>query len=337
MKWMLVRITTSSQAVDAFNDRLLSEGAKGISVTDPADIAAILNDPESLSYAEEGYLDSLGDEAVINAYFQMDEKGIILIPGEPGNNSIYPQTESMKISMGELNELLRDITMHIGEFLDISPGKITLEEIDEEDWADGWKKFYRPIKISDHIVIVPSWEEYVAENGEKVISLDPGSAFGTGSHATTAMCAQMLDETLYERNDIEKVLDLGCGSGILSILCCKLSNARVDALDIDPSAVKVARENCAVNKVEDMVNVREGAVTDVLDEKYDIVAANIIADVIKSIAIHIPEILKPGGVFIASGIIADRKDEIIKAYESLDLRLLDEKIRDEWTTLKFVK
>lgn len=317
MKWVEAQIKTTSEACDAIYEKLVELGADGISTEDPLDIARIINDPDSLSYADPGYIKSLGNIAIVKGYFSL------------GKDFSYQKRELEKKIKNELN--------HVGKFLDISPGELSWKFIDENQWINGWKKYYHPFKISEHIVIVPSWEEYFPLEGEKTVLLDSGSAFGTGSHATTAMCARMLDDILFQNEKKQKILDLGCGSGILSIISAKLSYSQIDAMDIDPIAVKTAKDNCAMNKVEKFIKVSCGEITDISTKKYDIIVANIIADVILSIAKYIPLKLNDKGIFIAGGIILDRKIEILNAYKDSGLRLVDEVIENDWVTLKFQK
>ncbi|MHB8964153.1 MAG: 50S ribosomal protein L11 methyltransferase, partial [Saccharofermentanales bacterium] len=207
--------------------------------------------------------------------------------------------------------------------------------VEDEDWAHSWKKYYSPFKISARTVITPSWEHYTPQEGETVIQLDPGSAFGTGSHATTSMCAELLDAELLKRSGGASVLDLGCGSGILSVIAAKLGAAHVDAVDIDPVAVGVATDNCRINGVLDKVHPIRGEISSLQGSRYDIVVANIIADVIRVIAADVPPLLNKGGVFITSGIINAKSDMVLAACIEAGMKFISKRETDDWVALKF--
>jgi ribosomal protein L11 methyltransferase len=207
----------------------------------------------------------------------------------------------------------------------------------DEDWANCWKKYYQTLRISDRAVICPSWETYEPRQGEVLISLDPGSAFGTGTHATTAMCAQLLDKELRMREGEVRVLDLGCGSGILSVIAAKLGAAAVDAVDIDQIAVDVASENCRINHVQETVHCKKGEIQNIGEAPYQIILANIIADVIASIAPDVPERLTADGIFITSGIINTKKERVLEACSQVGLVKTAEMEKDDWIAFVFKK
>lgn len=315
MKWLEITIDTTSEASDALYEKLESIGARGAAVEDPSEIAAIVNAPGSLSYADEGYLDSLGDRVHIRAYF------------------VFPESE---ILVREITDKVREAVADVGEFLDIGNADVSVRVIEEEDWANSWKKHFKPLRISLRTMICPSWDTCDTQDGvELIVKLDPGSAFGTGDHATTAMCAELLDNELASRETNRTVLDLGCGSGILSVIAAGLGAQKVDALDIDPVAVSVAKENCRVNNVLEIVNIETGVIYDLVDRRYDIIAANIIADVIADIASEIPDKLNDGGVFITSGIIAEKKDFVLETCVSAGLKPVEIIERSGWVAMSF--
>jgi len=208
---------------------------------------------------------------------------------------------------------------------------VTVEHIgvSEEDWADSWKKYYKPIKTGDRLVIVPVWETYDPAEGEITVLMDPGMAFGTGTHETTRLCAAMLEK--YTKPGC-RVLDVGCGSGILAICASKLGAAECFACDIDPQAVKVAVENTELN---DTPNVK-CAVSDLLKQVekteggYEVVVANIVADIIIRLAPDVGEFLGENGVFIVSGIIEERANEVIEALTAAGYVIVDESYENGW-------
>ena len=206
---------------------------------------------------------------------------------------------------------------------------IELDGVSEEDWADSWKKYYKPIKTGDRIVIVPVWEEYDRADGEIVVLMDPGMAFGTGTHETTRLCAKLLEK--YTKKGC-RMLDVGCGSGILAICASLLGASECFACDIDPVSVKVAKENAQLNGTDNVVCEISDLLSDVpkVDGGYDVCTANIVADIIIRLAPDIGEYLAPDGVLIVSGIIIERKDETVAALERCGLEVFDDETENGW-------
>lgn len=212
--------------------------------------------------------------------------------------------------------------------LDI-PAEVELHGVNEEDWADSWKKYYKPIKTGRKIVIVPKWEKYEPAEGEICVLMDPGMAFGTGTHETTRLCASLLEDFV---NPGAKVLDVGCGSGILAICAAKLGAENCFACDIDENAVRIAGENAILNSTP---NVKT-AVSDLLrhvpeiDGGYDVCCANIVADVIIRMAPDVGRFVSDSGVLIVSGIIVERADETLSALKTSGWKLVDERRENGW-------
>lgn len=202
--------------------------------------------------------------------------------------------------------------------------------MNQQDWENAWKQYYKPVKVSDKIVIKPTWEEYNAKLNELVIELDPGMAFGTGTHETTNMCIQALERHIDSNCS---VLDIGCGSGILSIAAAKLGADRVLGVDLDPVAVKVSKENIEQNNLLGFVEIRHGNLMDVVTEKADIVVANIIADIVIKLADEVANYMKEDGLFISSGIIMPRLEEVKKAIEDKGFKILEVNTQGEWACI----
>ena len=192
------------------------------------------------------------------------------------------------------------------------PCDISTASCVEEDWINNWKQYFKPIPVGEKLVIRPTWETYRGEAGENrvVLDLDPGLAFGTGTHETTRLCLQLLEKAVKPG---QALLDVGCGSGILSVASLLLGAGSAVGVDIDELAVKTARENAALNHVEDRFTAICGDLTQHVSGRFDIVAANIVADVILRLTKDIPTFLKPGGIYIMSGIIDTREDEVLAA------------------------
>ena len=209
------------------------------------------------------------------------------------------------------------------------PATVEIIGVHESDWADSWKQYYKPIKTGKRIVIVPVWESYEPCEGELIVLMDPGMAFGTGTHETTRLCATLLEK--HQRAG-DKMLDVGCGSGILAICAAKLGAGECYACDIDPNAVRIAKENTEINETP---NVKVG-VSDLLrqaektDGGYDICCANIVADIIIRLAPDIGSFIAPEGKIIVSGIITERADETLAALEACGWILVDSMRENGW-------
>ncbi len=316
MRWVQLEALTTGEASDALCEAFLELGADGTAVEDPGEILALLARPDSLAYADEGYAESLGEDVRVRAFFPEMDEGIRTAAG-------FRTVEAL---VADAAERLTDI----GRFLATGKGTLSFSFVADEDWANGWKKYYHPLLISPRILICPSWETASPGPGETVVSLDPGSAFGTGSHETTALCAERIDALLAPGST---VLDLGCGSGILAIIAARLGAGFVEAIDIDPLAVKVAAENCAVNRVA--VDVHAGELKGARRPRYDFIVANIIADVIAALAADIPDRLAPGGIFVASGIIAEKSQRVLDACRAAGLALAESHRKGDWCAYVF--
>lgn len=205
--------------------------------------------------------------------------------------------------------------------------EIDTDSISEAEWADNWKKFFKTTEIGERLVIRPSWEEYDNKQGRVVLSIDPGAAFGTGTHATTRMCLGLLERYIYSDCTM---LDIGSGSGILSIAGVLLGAKEAVGVDIDPVAVKVAAENAEMNNMSDKVTFIKGDLCDKITEKYDVVCANIVADVIISLLENVDTFMKENSVFICSGIIDIREDDVKAAFEKYGFEIIDEETMENW-------
>ncbi len=308
MKWTEVYIKTTEEASDAVSEMLTTIGAGGVVIEDPNEIRRQIESPGSLDYADQEFMDSLGTDVTIKAYF---------------NEEHQPD---------ELAVLIKEKISFIAQFLNVGQGYTGYEKVDDEDWATAWKKYYKPFHISDSVVIKPSWEEYAKQDGEIVIELDPGMAFGTGTHETTRLCSQLLEKYV---NKGDEIIDVGCGTGILSIIALKLGAKKVTAVDIDEVAVRVTKENSEINGVLESIDVKKGILFDLEPVKADIMVANIIADVIIGISSQVPKYLKKDGILLTSGIIRERKEDVIKSYteKGFDFVSIDE--MGEWVAIVF--
>jgi ribosomal protein L11 methyltransferase len=207
------------------------------------------------------------------------------------------------------------------------PYILSEESISEQEWANNWKQFFKCTEIGNRLCIRPCWEEYDNKDNRKVLSIDPGAAFGTGTHATTSMCLELLDEMV---TDGQTILDIGSGSGILSIAGVLLGAKNAIGVDIDPVAVKVAKENAAMNGIEDKAKYIVGNLNEEISDKFDIVVANIVADVIISLSKDVKNLMVDDGVFICSGIIDVRADEVESALVENGLKIIKRIENNNW-------
>lgn len=211
--------------------------------------------------------------------------------------------------------------------------EISTSGLSEKDWAECWKKYYKPIEIGEKLVIVPMWEDYTPGPGKVTVKMDPGMAFGTGTHETTALCAEMIEKHLPEN---ARVLDVGTGSGILAIICSKLGAREVDALDIDENAVRVAKENCVANGVSN-INCRQSDLIADAKGKYDVICANIVADIVIRMSENVGSFLATGGTVIVSGIIETQAERVLKAFSEKGFVCFDKADKNDWNAFVFKK
>ena len=311
MKYIEILILTTTEASDAVSNILYEEGAAGVSIEDPEDFAALNADSTKWDYIEEELIQSLGEDVKVKGYFSE------LDFSEEKCQTIKARVDGLE-----------------GFGLDKGKGTLSTREVFEEDWANAWKQYYKPVKVGERVVVKPSWEEYQEQEGDVVIELDPGMAFGTGTHETTVMCMKLLEK--HVKGD-SFVFDVGCGSGILGITAAKLGADRVIGVDIDELSCKVASENIEINHVQDKVEIRCGNLLQVVSDKADIIVANIIADIIIAFAEDAEQALRSGGIFISSGIIKDRRQDVEGKLNASGFEIVEVLEMGEWCAIAAVK
>lgn len=306
MNYIQVAIETKTEATEAISYLLMEQGVGGVEIEDPQDILMSPKSPTSWDYLDSKLLSQDPHTVVIKAYF-------------PEHVNYIEKIADLEVKINEMRS-----------YLDVGSGQIKATPVQEKQWADQWKKYYKLTPIGKNIIIKPTWEEYTPKHNEEIIiDLDPGMAFGTGTHETTSMCVELLEDYVTQ-DDI--VLDIGTGSGILGIVAAKLGANQVIGVDLDQTAVKVAKENAAQNNVSDKMEVRYGDLLEVVSEKADIVVANIIADVIIPLSQTIARVMKGDAVFISSGIIEDRIEDVAKAIE-INFDIVQIKRKGEWAAI----
>ncbi|GHH97052.1 50S ribosomal protein L11 methyltransferase [Neobacillus kokaensis] len=312
MKWSEISIHTTNEAVEPISNILHEAGASGV----------VIEDPFELTKERE---DQFGEIYQLNPG-DYPEEGVIVKAYLPVNSFLGETVEAIKESINNL----------IIYNIDIGLNKVTISEVNEEEWATAWKKYYNPVKISERFTIVPTWEIYhPVSSDELIIELDPGMAFGTGTHPTTVMCIQALERTVRPG---DRVIDVGTGSGVLSIAAAMLGAEDIRAYDLDEVAVTQARLNIKLNKVNDIVMVNQNNLLDGVEENSaDVIVANILAEVILRFTDDVARVLKPGGSFIASGIIQPKKDQVKEALLASGFEISETILMEDWVALIAVK
>ncbi len=305
MNWVEIKVKTTTEAIEAVSNIFYEAGVAGVVIEDPKiylrprdpDVWDYLDIPEGLDF----------EVAQVTGYLVEDS------------------------SLAERTQVIRDRINELPSYgLDIGKGEVALTTISEADWGESWKKYYKPTHIGKNIVIKPSWEVYTPKAGEVVIELDPGMAFGTGTHESTMLCLEILEE--YTKKDMT-VIDVGCGSGILSIACGKLGAKQVLAIDKDENAVQIAKKNIKRNKLNAYIKAVKGDKLRDINIKADIIVANIIADVVIELSKDVALYIQDNGIFIASGIIKDRKLSVIEALGKNGFDVIGQFEKGEWVAL----
>jgi len=298
------------------SDLLMSAGSAGTEIVDRADIP----DP-----GKPGVYWELYDEALLMA-----------MPGDTLVKGWFPPVVQLADTLAGLRERLERLRedTRAGEGTCLPLGTLTVEarDVADADWAEVWKRYYQPFRVGSRMIIKPTWETYEAMPGDLLIELDPGMAFGSGTHETTRMCLELLELHLA---DGARVMDLGTGSGILAIGAVRLGAEEVLAVDIDPDAVKVAGENAAINCVQEHVRVIEGDLAEVDTFPCDMAVANIVADAVAALADPLRRHLRLGGLWICSGIIRERERDVLAAGVAAGYQVIERRAMGEWVALCF--
>lgn len=298
--WQEVRVVIHREAHEAMTEILLNEGAQGVAIEDDL----LIREAKEMKWGDYVPEVNITDYVTIKAYF------------------FEHKSKKQLAEIAEKGRHLSNYGLEVGK-LDISS-----QLLREEDWAHAWKAYYHPTVIGN-VVVQPTWEEYQPQPGQLVIKLDPGMAFGTGTHETTAMCIEALQKVTVR----DKVVwDIGTGSGILSIVAAKLGAKQVFAVDTDSVAIEVSKENALLNQVD--FTAQRGTM-DVLQGQPDLIIANIIADVIIDLIPGVASTLLAGGLFLASGIISDRAEQVKNIALKYNLELQHENRQGEWVFYSF--
>lgn len=311
MNYKQISIFTTTPAIDIVSGLLTMHGIRGVMIEDAQDFTDFLSDTTiHWDYVEEDLMRLKTVETNVTFYLPDNLQGIETL-GEIKKALPLLREENPEIDFGRL--------------------ALSFADVNEEDWSTAWKKYYHPTKIGERLVIVPCWEEYKTAPNEVRVTLDPGMAFGTGTHETTRLCMRLLDKTVKPENT---VLDIGTGSGILAITALLLGAKSAVGVDIDSVAVRVAQENADLNGVGDKITLLCGDLTEQVSGTYDIICANIVADVILRLSSVVTQFMHKDSVLLVSGIIEERCEEIKQALTKQGLAVHEVLTENGWAAIR---
>ena len=305
MNWIECIVHTTTAGSDWVSDLLMELGATGTMIEDKADIPDPSKPHGIWEIIDPKLLEDMPEDVLVHAWFTPDASFADTL------RRLQDRLSAMRASQPQFGSLLADT-----------------RTVSEDAWAEVWKQYYKPFYAGNHLVVKPTWEPFDPAPGDKIIEIDPGMAFGSGTHETTGMCISLLEETI---RGGERIIDVGTGSGILAIAAALLGAGHVLAVDIDPDAVRVASENVAHNRVENVVTVLEGDLLKNVDATCEICVANIISNIIISFAAPLRDHIERGGLFICSGIVRERTEEVRQALLTAGYEILKTEHRGEWT------
>ena len=308
--WIEINIHTTNEASEIVESILLDYGSTGVAIEDPTTLEENLHDDFG-TIVELSPTDFPDVGVIVKGYI----------------NELNFDDETFTRFKGELEQLGQNI--NIGEFF-----KIETTTIKDSDWENSWKDYFDILNIGEKFVIVPTWREYENEENKYVINIDPGMAFGTGGHETTSLCIKNLEKYVKPHDNI---IDVGCGSGILSIAASYLTDGEIKAVDLDKLAVDVSRENFALNNLENRITVEEASLLTKETKKYNVIVANILAHIIELMLDDAYKLLEDGGYYITSGIIKDKKDELLEKMLERGFKLVEETSDNEWYSFVVTK
>lgn len=316
MKYIEVKIKTSKSGIDPVLAALMNIGINDAMIDDPDEILAMIASPGPSEWYDESQIPDLSMiETAVTVFFADDEEG------RSKSNDVRKAIEELAKSVAE---------GRYGAEADLGELSVSAKVEDDVLWRDKWKEYFKPTKLSNNIVVKPTWCEYKSNEGDIVIEIDPGMAFGTGTHETTMLCIRMIEKYM---SDGYKVLDVGSGSGILSIAAAKLGASDVLGIDIDEDAVRVSNENYELNDVSDRAKAIVGDLTAGVDYKANIVVANLLADIVMRLSKDTKRHLEENGIFITSGILTEKSEAVENCMKECGFEIVEKAILGEWCSI----
>lgn len=316
MKYIEVKIKTSKSGIDPVLAALMNIGINDAMIDDPDEILAMIASPGPSEWYDESQIPDLSMiEPAVTVFFADDEEG------RSKSNDVRKAIEELAKSADE---------GRYGAEADLGELSVSAKVEDDVLWRDKWKEYFKPTKLSNNIVVKPTWCEYEPSDEDIVIEIDSGMAFGTGTHETTMLCIRMIEKYM---SDGYKVLDVGSGSGILSIAAAKLGASDVLGIDIDEDAVRVSNENYELNKVSDRAKAIVGDLTAGVDYKANIVVANLLADIVMRLSKDAKRHLGEKGIFITSGILTEKSEAVEKCMIECGFEIVEKAILGEWCSI----
>lgn len=307
MKWAELCIHTTNEAIEPISNILHEAGASGVVIQDPEDLVK----DHKTTFGEIYALDPKDYPA----------EGIFVKAYLPLNSFLNESVNEIKAAITNLKEYQ----------IDIGANDVTVSEVDEEDWSTAWKKYYKPVKISEKFTIIPTWEEYTPVASDEVImELDPGMAFGTGTHPTTVLSVQAIERYI-TKGDI--VIDVGSGSGVLSIAAVLLGAEHVHAFDLDDVAVNSTKINAELNQAADRITASANNLLEGVEVEADVIVSNILAEIILKFTDDAYKLIKPGGLFITSGIISQKKGDVKEALIKTGFDIVEVNEMEDWVAI----
>ncbi len=307
MQWMEAIVHTTTEGSDLVSDLLVRCGALGTQVMDRKDVAEANNDPSSWELFDETLVSDMPQDVQVKAWFSKEDRKTL--------ETLDQEFETLKKQSSGI---------------DFGTLQVDVTSVADDDWAESWKRYYKPFRVGKRLIVKPSWEPFTPAGKDLIIEIDPGMAFGTGTHETTNMCMELLETYL---EDDMRVMDVGTGSGILAITAAKLGAAEVLAIDVDADAVKVAQENIERNGVDQTAKAVKGDMVRGAAIDCDLVVANLVTGAITVLAEPVKRFLRVGGYFVASGIIREREQEALDAVLGAGFQILERKEQAEWVAL----
>ncbi len=309
MKWIELTVHTTSEAADLVASVLFESGGNGVAIADKKDLLDFQNSGRVWDYLDEALLEGADEQVLVKGFVPAD---------------------CWEQKYAGVREALETLRQNAGGALDFGSLEIVRREIDDEDWVNVWKKHYKPIPLKD-VTVCPEWIDYAPRPGEVVVKIDPGMAFGTGEHETTSMCIELMQEIDLKG---KRVLDVGCGSGILGITALLLGAGSVFMTDIDPVAVRAAELNAARNGVSDRLEIRCQNLLDDREIKGDVLLVNIVADVLIDLSRGLSAHMTGKSELILSGIIRSREQDVLAAYRAIGLEPVRIYEKGEWAAIR---